>query len=235
MTEASDNFKKMLIEAFGAYCLMYLRLNTSMGSTGMVGINKLVEYALQIALLIWFGQGLSGAYYYSSITIMSIVDKTLQLKIGLLYILAQFGGCFGAALQVYLRNKWKKLPGYGNYPHWFGRREWFFGFIMEFVSTMLFAMFVLAFKKQKRCPEAMIGPLIGLSYVAFSTAIRMFTGGALDSWFFLAPALLYMKFSVSCVIYLVGPPLGAICGYFLFEFCFSQGKGNSGLREPMTA
>lgn len=55
MTEASDNFKKMLIEAFGAYCLMYLRLNTSMGSTGMVGINKLVEYALQIALLIWFG------------------------------------------------------------------------------------------------------------------------------------------------------------------------------------
>ncbi len=53
MVEAS--FRNLVVEAFGAYCLMYLRLVKAFGGAGIGGLSPLVEYSLQIALLIWFG------------------------------------------------------------------------------------------------------------------------------------------------------------------------------------
>ena len=100
---------------------------------------------------------------------------------------------------------------------------------------MLFAFFVTAFRYNKRCPEAMEGPLVGLSYVAFSSAIMAATGGALDTWFYLAPAFLHGRFGVECLIYFVGPPLGAICGHFLYNMFADGGSGGgrSGLNRPL--
>ena len=100
MGQGAD-IKKLVIEAFGAYCLMYMRLSgetmaISIGGV-TVGFTSLVESSLKIALLIWFGQAISGAIYFSAITIMNMINKTLDNKEGLFYLFAQLIGCFIAA------------------------------------------------------------------------------------------------------------------------------------------
>ncbi len=81
----------------------------------------------------------------------------------------------------------------------------------------------------------MQAPLIGLAYVAFSSAIRGFTGGALDTFFYLGPALLHMNFTQASIIYLAGPPLGAIVGHFLYELLFTDAKIEGSNREPINS
>lgn len=168
---------------------------------------------------------------------MSIVSKALDAKVALFYLLAQLVGCFGASLQLYLNNKWKHgTSAFGKYPGYVGTREWFWGILLEFTATLFFAFFVTAFRNYGRCPQAMVAPLIGLSYIAFSASISGQTGGALDTFFYLAPAFLHNQWS-NALVYIVGPPLGAICGYFLFNVLFTKSSGgdsqNDNIRKPL--
>jgi len=89
-------------------------------------------------------------------------------------------------------------------------------------------MFYVAFKTYKQCPDSMIAPLVGLSYVAFSSAISNETHGLLDFFFYFGAATIFGYMTIALVIYAIGPPLGAICGYYLFNFLFTSPKGGSG-------
>ena len=223
-----------IVEGIGAFFLMSLKFGVKIPMLGEVSLqDSIFEYALVIGLLIWVGQAISGAYYFSSITIMSMFNKSLEVKKGLWYLLAQAIGVLLASLYYfysYVDNKSRKR----NKPYPFTTQyinpqgKFLIRFIfLEFTSTLFFAMFVAAFKTYKQCPDAMVAPLVGLSYAAFSNAISKATGGFLDFFFYIFPALIWGKINSFVIVFAVGPPLGAICGYFLFNLIFTSPKGQS--------
>ena len=223
--------RDMIIEGFGAFFILSMRFSYNSTLLTANVQDSVIGEALVVALLIWFGQAITGAYYFSSITIMSMINKSLEFKRGLWFLLAQCLGCFISATVYYYRyngdsrTRNKLYPFNAQLSNGPQGTDLLKEFFMEFLSTMFFAMFVAAFKIYKQCPEAMAAPLVGLSYGAFSKAILYRTAGLLDFFFYLAPAVLWSKLNSYIIVFILGPPLGAIAGYYLFNFIFTSPKG----------
>ena len=93
---------KLVVEAVGTFFFLSVILHSLNDTTiGPFGV------AVALLAVIYFGNSVSGAHYNPAVTFAMITENRLPLAVGLVYIVAQLIGAFGAVKfnHLVLKNK----------------------------------------------------------------------------------------------------------------------------------
>jgi len=174
-------------------------------------------------VLIYLFAKISGAHFNAGPTIFNLLNRSLPILDGVLYLVAQaFGACVGAAMLLPLYGPHHSLgtPALGNvdvfYNGTYTTREvpWYGGLFMEFFGTFFLSLAAVISSPNPVPQQALV---VGATLFCIFLVGAPLDGAAMNPWRWLGPAAASGQITQQTYwwIYFVGPILGFVAGGFL--------------------
>ncbi|MFC4772284.1 MIP/aquaporin family protein [Enterococcus hermanniensis] len=216
--------RKYIAEFLGTFMLVFLGTGTvvvAKGGTLTIGL----AFGLAITIMAYAVGGISGGNFNPGVTVAMMINKRLEVKDGIFYIIAQSLGSIVASAILYVYIHALKLPSDG-----FGQNDFSVistaqAFGVELLATFLF-VFIILMVTSVKYGNAMMAPLaIGLALAFLIIVTLNLTGGSLNAARSLGPALFAGGTALSHYwVYLIAPTLGAAIAAFVAKFMGSEEK-----------
>ena len=207
--------KKCMAEFIGTFALIFFgcgsmiiyELNPSLISPDSIPI----IFGLVIAVMIYVFGHISGAHFNPAVSIIFYLNKSIKTKELYAYMTVQIIGAIGASLS-------HKFFFGDN--HSFGmtinRLTITQGFIFEILITIFLIVTIMSVAIDQRSSKSITGISIGGIVAICSFVAGPFTGASMNPARSIGPAVVALNLN-EIMIYIMGPTLGAIIGFFLYK------------------
>ena len=207
--------KKCMAEFIGTFALIFFgcgsmiiyELNPSLISPDSIPI----IFGLVIAVMIYVFGHISGAHFNPAVSIIFYLNKSIKTKELYAYMTVQIIGAVGASLA-------HKFFFGDN--HSFGmtinRLTITQGFIFEILITIFLIVTIMSVAIDQRSSKSIIGISIGGIVAICSFMAGPFTGASMNPARSIGPAVVASNLD-GIMIYIMGPIIGAIIGFFLYK------------------
>lgn len=197
--------QKLLAEGIGTFVLVFFGCGTIVASSVFLGagtgfaapdyLGIAMAFGLSVVAMAYAFGHLSGGHFNPAVSVGQALAGRMDWRTSGLYVAAQFGGAFVAALVLLVvaalydiddalaavTPKWNTEPG----------AAWLGALIVELLVTAVFVFVVLAVTDQRRTAEQIPGPVaIGLALVLAHLATIGLTGAGLNPARAFMPGLL---------------------------------------------
>lgn len=217
--------KCLVVEALGTFVFSYVYLNLLTGG-GASNVGSMVFMFLAVlTVLNWVCFPLSGGHFNPCVTLALLVKSKIEVKKGLFYLLAQLGATFLAGLILYINLNQDNTYGTQVKNAWWNivmpralqvNNNKYLTMIYEFIGTFVFILVFFAANVGKGGTNVISGFVIALGYCFANSMIYTYSRGTLNPYLYICPRLLTMDLG-DILWYILGPPLGAVAGAFLYE------------------
>lgn len=206
-------------ELIGTFFLVFIGTsvvvigNTTQTPVGTFGIAFAFGLAITV-MAISVGQ-ISGGHFNPAVTLAMLINKRIEMREGLFYMIAQFIGAILGSGVVLLFVNFLKLPNTQLGQTDFTKITAPQAFLVETLVTFLF-VFVIVMVTSQRFGNAQLAPFaIGLTLTLLVMASLNLTGGSLNPARSLGPALMAGGSALSHYwVYFLAPLVGAALASF---------------------
>lgn len=214
--------KKYLAEFLGTFVLVFVGTGTvviAQGGPLTIGLS----FGLAVTIMAYAVGGISGGNFNPGVSVAMMINKRLEVKDGIFYIIAQVLGSITASaiLSIYVHAL--KLPSDG-----FGQTDFpainaAQAFGLETLITCLF-VFVILMVTSKKYGNSQLAPLIIGITLAFLIIVALnLTGGSLNAARSLGPAIFSGGTALAHYwVYLLAPTFGAMIGAYVAKCMGSE-------------
>ena len=218
------DFRKYLAEFLGAFGLIFIGAGAVLvnsltgGAVGLVGIA--LAHGLVLMTLIYGMAHISGAHFNPAVTIAMLVNKRIQLKEAVGYIISQLIGAGVAGfllLFLYPTATGAQLYGFPSDPV----PALAFGVMLEAVLTFFLVLTIYGTAVNKKAPVGVFGLAIGSVLVYDILMGGTQTGAAMNPARAFGPALASGIWGPQ-LVYWVGPIIGALVASFVYEYLMKE-------------
>lgn len=214
--------RKYLAEFLGTFMLVFIGTGSvviAKGGTLTIGL----AFGLAITMMAYAVGGVSGGNFNPGVSIAMMINKRLEIKDGIFYIIAQALGAIVASAIISIYVSALGLPtdslGQTDFPNITVAQA--FGF--ETLITFLFVLVILMVTSKKYGNSQMAPLAIGITLGFLIIVALNLTGGSLNAARSLGPALFAGGSALSHYwVYLLAPTLGAIIAAFVGRFMGSE-------------
>ncbi|WP_239257305.1 MIP/aquaporin family protein [Listeria ilorinensis] len=214
--------KRYLAEFLGTFVLVFLGTGTVVIAKGdplSIGL----AFGFAVTIMAYSVGGVSGGHFNPGVSIAMVINKRLEWKECVFYIIFQAVGSIVASATLFIFIHALNLPN-----HQFGQTD-FSGiraieaFACELLITFLF-VFVILMVTSRKYGNAFAAPVaIGLSLAFLIIVALNLTGGSLNAARSLGPALFAGGSSLAHYwVYLTAPTIGAIFAAYVAKFMGSE-------------
>lgn len=211
--------RKYFAEFMGTFMLVFIGTsvvtigNTTATPVGPLGIG--MAFGLVITIMAITVGGISGGHFNPAVTLAMVINRRLDMREGLFYVVSQFiGGIVGAGV-VSLLVRAMHLP-----VHMLGQTDFpkitsIDAFFVETLATFIF-VFVIVTVTSQRFGNPQLAPFaIGLTLAILIMATLNLTGASLNPARSFGPAILAGGSALSHYwVYLIAPLLGGALASF---------------------
>jgi MIP family channel proteins len=212
----TDSLRKYTAELLGTFTLVFVG-SVAILATIASGSGDFVEigFGFGLALLAGlyaFGE-VSGGHFNPIVSIAMVLDGRLERKDLVPYWVAQLAGAVLASLCVLIAFDQNAVKATGTYP---GRSGAGTAFFLEILASAIFVLVILRVTQSEKFGSTAL-VAIPLTLAAAHFALIPFSGSSLNTARTFGPDLIGGKWT-DFWVYLVGPPLGAVVGWAIYEF-----------------
>lgn len=220
--------RKYLAELVGTFILVFVGTGAvvtakavSDGQVNAAGVAAIgIAFAIALASIAYSLGPVSGAHVNPAVTIGLALERRIEWKEVVPYIVSQCIGAVGASLVLWVLTRAKDL-GLGETTSGIYGNGGALG--MEIVATALFLLVILAVTSSKAVP-GFGGLIIGLFLGGAQLFAIPFSGASLNPARSLGPAVFVGGEALGDLwLYIVGPVVGAVIGVILYELCCRNG------------
>jgi len=217
----TKSLQKYLAEFFGTFTLVFVGSVAILAVAGGGGLVT-IAFGFGLALLAGlyaFGE-VSGGHFNPIVSLAMALDRRLDAKDLVGYLIAQFAGAVLASICVLIafdqdavaRTATKPNPVTGTGTALF----------LELLASAIFVIVILqATRSGKFSPTALMA--IPLTLAAIHMALVPFSGSSVNTARSFGPALIGSEWT-DFWVYVVGPPLGAVLGWFVYSVVVKTGS-----------
>ena len=216
------DFRKYLAEFLGAFGLIFIGAGAVLvngltgGAVTLVGIA--LAHGLVLMTMIYGLAHISGAHFNPAVTIAMLVNKKIELKEAIGYIISQlFGASIAGFLLLFLYPSATSAQLYG-FPE---AIPFVFGIVLEAVLTFFLVLTIYGTAVNKKAPSGFFGLAIGSVLIYDIILGGTQTGAAMNPARAFGPALSSGIWGPQ-IIYWVGPIVGAVLASFVYEYLMKE-------------
>ena len=217
-----EKLKKYKAEALGTMVLVLFGCGAAViagASLGVLGIA--FAFGLVIVAMAYTIGPISGCHINPAVSLAMFINKRINLKEFIYYVIAQLVGGIVCALLLFCILKLGNYDVTNMGQNFFGRFEWYGAFIVEVILTFVFVLTVMGVTGKKGNANN-AGIVIGLALVLVHILGIGLTGTSVNPARSIGPALFaggeaLKQLWVFIVAPLVGGALAAICSKFVLK------------------
>lgn len=204
---------KYIIEAIGTFVLVVtISLSANPLAIGVV-----------LMAMIYMGGYISGAHYNPAVTLAVYLQKKINKRDALMYMLFQFIGAVLASF-VFLFIKHQPLIIQPGNVYTFG-----VALLVEILFTFALCSVVLhTAVSKKNSPNQFYGLAIGATVMAGAFSVGTISGGAFNPAVGVGPIIANLPHAAqnisNLLLYTIGPGLGAVIASFIYTYSTSRTK-----------
>lgn len=208
------------MEFLGSFILQFVALTQNPGDLGAL------SQLMCLTFLTWGGKSISGAHFNPVVTIAMILAQKAEIGKAVFYFAAQ--GC-GALLATFLHMILTKMAdskvSWDKYAPRIPEASMIFRpLLCEAICTFVFVFAYMAFMVDKRAPKAIFGFGVGCAYSMGILTLAPITGGCMNPFKWLAPAIFNPKLFAYILQYAIGPASGGVAGGLVYQIFFLSSK-----------
>lgn len=221
--------KKYLAEFIGTFVLVFLGTGTvAIANSGETAIGYLgigLAFGMAVMVMACAVGGVSGGNFNPAVSLAMMMNKRLEVKDGIFYIVAQFLGAVAASgvLSIFIKALDLPKDGFGqtDFPNITAGQAFLFEAIITFLFVFVILMVTSAkFGNQTLAPIAIGTVLAFLIIVALNV-----TGGSLNPARSFGPAIFAGGSALSNYwVYLLAPLVGSAVAAIVAKFMGSEEK-----------
>ncbi|WP_414840920.1 MIP/aquaporin family protein [Enterococcus saccharolyticus] len=163
--------RKYCAEFIGTFVLVFLGTGTvAIANTGETAIGYLgigLAFGLAVTIMACAVGGVSGGNFNPAVSLAMMLNKRLEVKDGIFYIISQFLGAIAASgvLSIFMNALGLPKDGFGqtDFPNITAGQA----FLFEAIITFLF-VFVILMVTSKKYGNAGLAPLVGSAIASFA-------------------------------------------------------------------
>jgi aquaporin Z len=214
--------KKVAVEALGTFFFVVLGAGAVVAASfAGLGSSSLLVIALAnglgLALAISFAMGISGGHINPAVTIAMLVNKKINVKDAVAYIVAQlFGAILAGFILLFIYPRTVGIPVHYGAPALSSSTGIIAGIGIEALMTFFLVMAVFLTAVDKRAPK-IAGFGVGLTVFLDVLVAGPLTGAAMNPARAIGPALASGYFS-NWYVWLIGPIIGAVIAALLYKY-----------------
>ncbi|WP_207941513.1 aquaporin Z [Enterococcus sp. DIV2402] len=219
--------RKYCAEFIGTFVLVFLGTGTvAIANTGETAIGYLgigLAFGLAVTIMACAVGGVSGGNFNPAVSLAMMLNKRLEVKDGIFYIIAQFLGAIAASgvLSIFIHALGLPKDGFGqtDFPNITAGQA----FLFEAIITFLF-VFVILMVTSKKYGHAGLAPIaIGLALAFLIIVALNLTGGSLNPARSFGPAIFAGGSALAHYwVYLLAPLVGSAIASFAAKFMGSE-------------
>ncbi|CAH0416893.1 MIP family channel protein [Periweissella fabaria] len=207
-------------EFIGTFMLIFIGTsvvvigNTAATPVGTLGIG--LAFGLVITVMAITVGGISGGHFNPAVTLAMVINRRLDMREGLFYVVSQFIGAIVASGVVSMLVRALKLPVHALGQTDFPKITSMDAFFVETLATFLF-IFVIVIVTSQRFGNPQLAPFaIGLTLALLIMATLNLTGASLNPARSFGPAIIAGGSALSHYwVYLIAPLLGGALASFV--------------------
>lgn len=216
--------RKYLAEFIGTFVLVFV-------GTGTVVIGKgdllaiALAFGLSVTVMAFAVGGISGGHFNPGVTVAMMLNKRLDVKDGIFYIVAQALGSIvaSAVLSIYIHALGLVKDGFGQTD--FTKLSAIQAFGIETLATFIFVLVILMVTSTKYGNAVFAPVAIGITLSLMIMVLLNLTGASLNAARSLGPALFAGGSGLAHYwVYLIAPTLGAAIAAFVGRILGSEDK-----------
>ncbi len=221
--------KKYLAEFIGTFVLVFLGTGTvAIANSGETAIGYLgigLAFGMAVMVMACAVGGVSGGNFNPAVSLAMMMNKRLEVKDGIFYIIAQFIGAIAASgvLSIFIKALDLPRDGFGqtDFPNITVGQA----FLFEAIITFLFVFVILMVTSTKFGNQALAPIAIG-TVLAFLIIVALnVTGGSLNPARSFGPAIFAGGSALSNYwVYLLAPLVGSAVAAVAAKFMGSEEK-----------
>lgn len=221
--------KKYLAEFIGTFVLVFLGTGTvAIANSGETAIGYLgigLAFGMAVMVMACAVGGVSGGNFNPAVSLAMMMNKRLEVKDGIFYIIAQFIGAIAASgiLSIFIKALDLPRDGFGqtDFPNITAGQA----FLFEAIITFLFVFVILMVTSTKFGNQALAPIAIG-TVLAFLIIVALnVTGGSLNPARSFGPAIFAGGSALSNYwVYLLAPLVGSAVAAVAAKFMGSEEK-----------
>lgn len=221
--------KKYLAEFIGTFVLVFLGTGTvAIANSGETAIGYLgigLAFGMAVMVMACAVGGVSGGNFNPAVSLAMMMNKRLEVKDGIFYIIAQFIGAIAASgiLSIFIKALDLPRDGFGqtDFPNITAGQA----FLFEAIITFLFVFVILMVTSSKFGNQALAPIAIG-TVLAFLIIVALnVTGGSLNPARSFGPAIFAGGSALSNYwVYLLAPLVGSAVAAVAAKFMGSEEK-----------
>lgn len=206
--------RKYFAEFIGTFVLVFLGTGTVViANTGKTAIGYLgigLAFGLAVTIMACAVGGVSGGHFNPAVSLAMMINKRLEIKDGIAYVIFQFIGALAASAILSIFTKALNLPkdnlGQTDFPNITSGEA----FLFELFITFLFVFVILMVTSEKYGNISLAPIVIGLSLTLLIIVALNLTGGSLNPARSFGPAIFAGGSALSNYwVYLLAPLFGA--------------------------
>jgi len=206
--------KKLIAEWIGTFTMVFagtgaVVIDSLTGKISHIGV-AIVFGLVVMALIYTFGH-ISGAHFNPAVTIAFMVQRSISLKVGLLYIVTQCAAALFASLCL--------LTMFGNVANLgasLPRDSWQQSFILEIILTFILMIVILGSAVHAKAVKSFAGAAIGATVCVEALFAGPISGASMNPARSLGPALV-SGVTDHLWIYLTATIIGALLALFAYR------------------
>lgn len=221
--------KKYLAEFIGTFVLVFLGTGTvAIANSGETAIGYLgigLAFGMAVMVMACAVGGVSGGNFNPAVSLAMMMNKRLEVKDGIFYIIAQFIGAIAASgiLSIFIKALDLPRDGFGqtDFPNITAGQA----FLFEAIITFLFVFVILMVTSSKFGNQALAPIAIG-TVLSFLIIVALnVTGGSLNPARSFGPAIFAGGSALSNYwVYLLAPLVGSAVAAVAAKFMGSEEK-----------
>ncbi|HCM88720.1 MULTISPECIES: MIP family channel protein [Vagococcus] len=221
--------KKYLAEFIGTFVLVFLGTGTvAIANSGETAIGYLgigLAFGMAVMVMVCAVGGVSGGNFNPAVSLAMMMNKRLEVKDGIFYIIAQFIGAIAASgvLSIFIKALDLPRDGFGqtDFPNVSAMQA----FLFEAIITFLFVFVILMVTSTKFGNQTLAPIAIG-TVLAFLIIVALnVTGGSLNPARSFGPAIFAGGSALSNYwVYLLAPLVGSAVAAVAAKFMGSEEK-----------
>lgn len=206
--------RRYLAELVGTFILVVIGSMTIVAAVAMdAPILVVVPFGFGLGLLaaIQAAGAVSGGHYNPAVTIAALLDRRIDARNAVGYIVAQVIGAIAASVVVLLVADQEAVRATAS---GFPPDRMVQAIVVETILTAIFLLVILTVTKRAPSQAALAIPL---TLTAVHLAGIPFSGASVNPARSLAPALVGGSLDGTIIVWIVGPILGAAIGWAIFK------------------
>lgn len=218
--------RKYFAEFIGTFMLVFVGTGAVViagsGETPIDALGIGLAFGLTVTFMAFTVGAISGGHFNPAVTLAMLLNKRLDVKNAIIYMIAQFLGAIvgSATLSIFVRGLDLAKDGFGqtDFSSNIG-----IAFFAEVLLTFLFVFVILLVTSKKYGAQNLAPIAIGLTLSLLIVVGLNITGGSLNPARSFGPALFAGGHALTNYwVYLVAPLVGAVLAAFVGKFMGSE-------------